>query len=66
MMQKKLKNDWNPWHMGTHLKVLSESYPMNTNVTGFRSLYFLALWVKVASALKGLTIAIEERTVCQV
>ena len=24
------------WHMGTHLKVLSESYLMNTNMTGFR------------------------------
>ena len=25
-----------PWHMGTHLRVLSESYPMNTNMTGFK------------------------------
>ena len=25
-----------PWHMGTHPRVLSESYPMNTNMTGFR------------------------------
>ena len=25
-----------PLHMGTHLRVLSESYPMNTNMTGFR------------------------------
>ena len=25
-----------PWHTGTHLRVLSESYPMNTNMTGFR------------------------------
>ena len=24
------------WHMGTHLRVLSESYPMNTNMPGFR------------------------------
>ena len=24
-----------PWHMGTHLRVLSESFPMNTNKTGF-------------------------------
>ena len=22
-------------HMGTHLRVLSKSYPMNTNMTGF-------------------------------
>ena len=36
-----------PWQMGTHLRVLSESYPMNTNMTGFRlfskSLRFCAL-----------------------
>ena len=25
-----------PWHMGTYLRVLNESYPMNTNVTGLR------------------------------
>ena len=25
-----------PWQMGTHLRVLSESYPKNTNMTGFR------------------------------
>ena len=24
-----------PWQMGTHLKALNESYPMNTNMTGF-------------------------------
>ena len=24
------------WHMGTHERVLDESYPMNTNMTGFR------------------------------
>ena len=23
-----------PWHMGTHLSVLNESYQMNTNMTG--------------------------------
>ena len=23
-----------PWHMGTHLRVLSESHSMNTNITG--------------------------------
>ena len=32
MMQKKLK----PWNMGNHLRVLSESFLMNTNMTGFR------------------------------
>ena len=25
-----------PWQMGTHLRVLSESFPMNTNMTGFQ------------------------------
>ena len=42
--------------MGTHLRVLSKSYPMNTNITGFRCFFkkicVLILWTKVASALK--------------
>ena len=25
-----------PWHMGTHPRVGSESYPVNANMTGFR------------------------------
>ena len=25
-----------PWQMDTHLRVLSESNPMNTNMTGFK------------------------------
>ena len=34
MMQKNWK--WRKsWHMGTLLRILSESYPMNTNMTGF-------------------------------
>ena len=33
---KKTKICLKPWQMGTHLKVLSESFPMNTNMTGFR------------------------------
>ena len=24
-----------PWHVGIHLRVLCESFPMNTNMTGF-------------------------------
>ena len=56
--------------MGTHLRVLRESYPMNTNMTGFRwfseifaplfvlivfkDIYLLVLWKEVASALEGL------------
>ena len=45
--------------MGTYLRVLSESYPMNNNMTGIR--WFskkkdcvLLLWVNVASSLQGL------------
>ena len=53
--EKRLK----PWHMGTHLRELCESYPMHTNMTGFRLfskiLCFLVLWMKIASALDGLT-----------
>ena len=34
-MQKKNPEKWlKLWHMGTHLRVLSKSYPMNTNMTG--------------------------------
>ena len=44
--------------MGTHLRVLSKSYPMNTNMTGFgwfsKNLCVLVRWMKVASALVGL------------
>ena len=32
---KKLKK-WKSWHMETHLTVLRESHPMNTNMTGLR------------------------------
>ena len=35
MMQKPEKL-LKPWQMGTHLRVLHESYPMHTNMTGFR------------------------------
>ena len=35
MIQKHLKDDFKSWHMGTHLRVLIESYPMNINMTGF-------------------------------
>ena len=34
MMQKAKKKMIETLKMGTHLKVLSESYPMNTNMTG--------------------------------
>ena len=45
--------------MVTHLRVLSESYPMNTNMIRFRwfsnNLCILVLWTKVAPALEMLT-----------
>ena len=28
-----------PWHMGTHLRVLSESYQINTNMTGISMIF---------------------------
>ena len=55
---KKLGKCLKSWHMGTHLRVLSESYPMNTNMIGFRwfSKIFASLCFgrKVASASEGL------------
>ena len=46
MMQNNRKN-MKPWHTGIHLKVLIESYPMNTNMTGLRwfSNIFASLWM---------------------
>ena len=45
--------------MGTHLKVLSESYQMSKNMTGLRlfskNVCVHVLWMKVASALEGLS-----------
>ena len=41
--------------MTTHLRVLSESTPINTNLTGFRWVFvIIVLWAKVGSALEGL------------
>ena len=36
IMGKKLSKWLKPWQTGTHLRVLSKSFPMNTNMTGFR------------------------------
>ena len=44
-----------PWHLGSHMRVLEESYPINTKMTGFKILCFLVHWTKVASAMEGLT-----------
>ena len=35
MMQKSLKVKLKPWQIGTHLRVPSDSFLMNTNLTGF-------------------------------
>ena len=32
---KKTEKLFKSWHMGPHLRGLSDSYPMNTNMTGF-------------------------------
>ena len=44
--------------MGTHLRVLSKSYPMNANMTRFRCFSklfaFFMPWMKVILALKRL------------
>ena len=50
--------------MGTHLGVLNESYPMNTNMTGFRwffkDLCVLVIWTKVTSALEVLIKGLQQ------
>ena len=52
--------------MGTHIRVLSKSYHMNTNMTGFRwfqkTLRLCPLDESIASALEGLI----ERRECMV
>ena len=45
------------WQIGTHLRELSKSFPVNTNMAGFKwfskKLCVFVLWTKVASALEG-------------
>ena len=57
------ENSWKwpkPLQMGTHLIVLSESYSMDTNMAGLKwfskKLCVTVIWMKVASASKGLTL----------
>ena len=54
----KCKKSLKPWHMGTHLTVLSEIFLMNTNMNRFRwffkNLCILVLWPKVVLALEVL------------
>ena len=42
---KKAEKWLKPWYMDTHQSVLNESYPMNTNMTGFKwfSKFFASL-----------------------
>ena len=35
-MMQKTEKSLKPWHMVTHLRVFGESFPVNTNMTGFR------------------------------
>ena len=55
------------YDMGTHLRVFSESYLMNINMTmfGWFSKYHcvLAVWTQVASALEGLSYILVIRAV---
>ena len=34
--KKQLKQWFKPWYMGIHMRVLNESYPTTTNMTGFK------------------------------
>ena len=48
---------------GTHLRVLSESFPMNINMTGFRwfsKKIVFVLWMKVVSAMEGLRFSLSQ------
>ena len=40
---KKYEKWLKPWQMGTHMRVLSERFTMNTNKTGFRSFFHKSL-----------------------
>ena len=49
--------------MGTHIRVLSKSHPLDTNMTGFKwfskDFCIFVLWAKVASALEGLRLLLD-------
>ena len=58
MTQKTLKKVKKPWHMGTHLRKLSEGYmkiPIWKGLDGFQKSLRPCVWTKVVSALKQLT-----------
>ena len=49
--------------MGTHIRVPSETYPINTNMTGIRKFSnIFVFWSRVASALEDLTLLTLEWT----
>ena len=49
---KKHENDGNTSKLGTHLRVLDESYPMNTNMKRFSKILCVpVLWMNVVSAV---------------
>ena len=53
---KKPEKGLETWHMGTHLRVLNESFAVNTYMTGFRwfsKSFTSLLWTQVASAVEG-------------
>ena len=60
---KNPENWLKPLQMGTHLRGLSESFQMNTNMIEFRrfsqNVCILVLWAKVASASEGLKLYLE-------
>ena len=54
---KKTEEILKPWHMGTHQRVLSEIFPMYTNMTVLEMVCkfcFTVFLTKEASALEGL------------
>ena len=57
---KKTEKLLKPWQMGTHLRVLGESFQMNKYLDDRVSMVFqesciLVLWTKIVSALEGLS-----------
>ena len=49
----KISEKWlKPWQMGTHLRVLSESFPMNTNTTGL--LHFPRIYLSESNENPGM------------
>ena len=48
--------------MGTHIRVPSETYPINTNMTDKIIFKFFVLWSKVASSMEDVTLLTLEWT----